>query len=159
MFTDITLLLCFLTAVEGTLLNHGNRPKIVTYVLRLLYMLLFPVMLTAFVYYMIIIQAADTQAYHQELYPAVVTAGVIILVTGVISYFLYDPYKGDKKQVRRAGKYLKSMSRVAEKEVAQSVKKAEKERRQEEKKREKAERMEEKRLAKEAKKNGSNGLQ
>ena len=157
MFTDITLLLCFFTAVEGTLLNHGNRPRPVAYILRILYMLIFPVMLTAFVCYTVVTPEQIRTGVYATLYPTVVTVGVIILAMGVAAYFLYDPYKKDKKQVRRAGRYLKNMSRAADKEVTRIEKKAEMEQRKEEKKRERAERREEKRLAREAKKSGNSG--
>ena len=126
MFTDITLLLCFFTAVEGTLLNHGNRPRPVAYILRILYMLIFPVMLTAFVCYTVVTPEQIRTGVYATLYPTVVTVGVIILAMGVAAYFLYDPYKKDKKQVRRAGRYLKNMSRAADKEVTKTEKKAEK---------------------------------
>ncbi|MBR1524269.1 MAG: hypothetical protein IJ641_07425 [Lachnospiraceae bacterium] len=149
MFVDITLFLCFFTAIEGTLLNHGERPRVIQCILRVLYLILFPVMLAAFVYYVIVVSLEKVHVSSFTTFYAVASIiGVVILMLGVISYFLYDPYRQDKKQLRKAGKYLRNMGKAANKEVSRNIKAFEKQQRKEEKKQAKADREEAKKQEK-----------
>ena len=144
---EITLFICFFTAIEGTLLNHGQRrSKAAEWVLRIIYFLLFPLMLLVFIMDILGFE------YTYETMSGLAVFGVVVLVLGVISYFAYNPYRADKKQLKKAGKYLKNMGKAADKDVMQSIKKAEKQQRREEKELARVEKKEEKRQAKEAKK-------
>ncbi len=143
---EVTLFLCFMTAVEGTLLNHGARSKVIAWLLRMVYFLLFPMMLLVFV----------MDLLDLGFFPQVMTAfavfGMTVLLLGVISYFFYNPYRADKRQLKKAGRYLKSMSKAAEKEVSRSVKEEEKEKQKEEKKQARIRKKEEKQAKKDAQK-------
>ena len=63
---------------------------------------------------------------YQILVPIFVIAGVAVLILGAISYFLYDPYRVDRRNKKKAQNYIKEMEKTALKEVRLKEKKLEK---------------------------------
>lgn len=149
--SELCIFMAFYTAIEGTLLSNGRKQAAFFEVLiKILYLLLYPVMLTVFVCYELKFKEYDM------LVPIFVIAGVVVLMLGAISYFAYDPYRVDKRNRKKANSYIKEMEKAALKEVRLKEKALEKLQRKNEKKaqREKArkEKEEERRKKREARK-------
>lgn len=127
---DVCILMFAYTAVEGTLLFRKEKQlPVLDIICRVLYMMIFPVMLGMFVCF-----ALEYEAY-EFLLPYVVIFGVVVTLAGTLSYFIYDPYRQDKKKVQDAKKNIRDIERTVEKEV----RKEQKEIRREQKEREKGE--------------------
>ena len=104
--------MAFFTAIEGTLLTNGKKcVALFDTVIRVLYLLLFPAMMVIFVCYELGFKE------YGLLCPIFTAVGLIILCIGSISYFVYDPYRQDRKDRRRAENYLRDMERAAQKDV------------------------------------------
>lgn len=149
--SELCIFMAFYTAIEGTLLSNGRKQAAFFEVLiKALYLLLYPVMLTVFVCYELKFKEYDM------LVPIFVIAGVVVLMLGAVSYFAYDPYRVDKRNRKKANSYIKEMEKAALKEVRLKEKAFEKLQRKNEKKaqREKArkEKEEERRKKREARK-------
>lgn len=129
--SDVCILMFAYTAVEGTLLFRKEKQlPVLDIICRVLYMLIFPVMMGMFVCF-----ALEYEAY-EFLLPYVVIFGVFITLAGTLSYFIYDPYRQDKKKMQDAKKNIRDIERTVEKEI----RKEQKEIRREQKNREKGER-------------------
>ncbi len=110
--SEICIFMAFFTAIEGTLLSNGKKQHpILDGLIKVLYLLLFPAMMVIFVCYELGFEE------YGILLPYFTAAGVLILVLGAVSYFLYDPYREDRRSRRKADGYLKEMERAAAKEV------------------------------------------
>ena len=141
--SNISLFMALYTAIEGALLSNGRKQVALLNVLtKGLYILLFPVMLAIFTCYEIGYQEYDF------LVNVCTVAGVVILMLGAVSYFLYDPYRADRKNCRKADRYITEIEKAAAKQVRQREKTLEKQ----EKKRLKQEQEEEQRQQKEEEK-------
>lgn len=110
--SELCIFMAFYTAIEGTLLSNGRKQAAFFEVLiKVLYLLLYPVMLTVFVCYELKFKEYDM------LVPIFVIAGVVVLILGAVSYFAYDPYRVDKRNRKKANSYIKEMEKAALKEV------------------------------------------
>lgn len=110
--SELCIFMAFYTAIEGTLLNNGKRQHAILDVLtRVLYLLLFPAMLIVFVCY----ELEFTE--YAFIVPALTIAGVVLLMLGAVSYFLYDPYRLDRKNHKKANHYIRDIEKAAIKEV------------------------------------------
>ena len=110
--SELCIFMAFYTAIEGTLLNNGKRQHAILDVLtRILYLLLFPSMLIVFVCY----ELGFTE--YALIVPALTIAGVVLLLLGAVSYFLYDPYRLDRKNHKKANRYIRDIEKAAIKEV------------------------------------------
>ncbi len=110
--SEICIFMAFFTAIEGTLLSNGKKQRpLLDGVIKVLYLLLYPAMMVIFVCYELGFEE------YGKLLPYFTAAGVLILVLGAVSYFLYDPYREDRRSRRKADSYLKEMERAAAKEV------------------------------------------
>ena len=110
--SELCIFMAFYTAIEGTLLNNGKRQHAILDVLtRILYLLLFPAMLIVFVCY----ELGFTE--YALIVPALTIAGVVLLLLGAVSYFLYDPYRLDRKNHKKANRYIRDIEKAAIKEV------------------------------------------
>lgn len=110
--SEICIFMAFFTAIEGTLLSNGKKQQpFLDALIKLLYLLLFPAMMVIFVCYEL------GFAEYEMLLPYFTVAGVLILVLGAVSYFLYDPYREDRRSRKKADSYLKEMERAAAKEI------------------------------------------
>ncbi len=126
---QITLFMAFYTGVEGALLTRDrDRGRALGALCRMLYVLLFPVMLAAFALYEL------NQPVYDMLVPYAVVAAAVLLLLGTVSYFLYTPYREDKKNVGAAKSTLKDI----ESRAARAVKKNQRLRKKAEEKDQKA---------------------
>lgn len=133
--SEICIFMAFYTAIEGALLSNGRKQSAFFDVLtKVLYLLLFPTMMVAFVCYELGFEEYDF------LVPVFTVAGVVVLMIGAVSYFIYDPYRVDRRNQKKANGYIREMEKTALKEVRLKEKAFEKQ----EKKKEKQARKEEK---------------
>ena len=51
------------------------------------------------------------------LVPVFTVAGVVVLMIGALSYFLYDPYRVDRRNRKKANRYIVEIEKAALKEV------------------------------------------
>ena len=110
--SEICIFMAFYTAIEGALLSNGRKQAFVFEVItKILYLALFPTMMVAFVCYELGFEE------YAILVPIFTVVGVIVLIIGAISYFLYDPYRMDRKNRKKANSYIKEIERAALKEV------------------------------------------
>lgn len=145
--SEICIFMAFYTAIEGTLLSNGRKQSVVLEgLIKLLYLLLFPMMMVIFVCYELGFEE------YQWLVPVFVVAGVVVLMLGAVSYFLYDPYRADRRNKKKALNYIKEMEKTALKEVRLKEKKLEKMEKQRKKEEEKAEKARLRREQKDEKK-------
>lgn len=114
---EMSLFMAFFTAIGGTLLtNLKNQSGVLGFLVKGLYMLLFPAMLTVFICYEL-----EFPVY-QDLLFVLTIAGAVTLLLGVFSYFIYDPYSEDRKRRKKAERYMRKMEKVALKEVQKQEK-------------------------------------
>ena len=126
--SELCVFMAFYTAIEGTLLTNGKKQHaLLDVVTRILYLLLFPIMLVVFVCF----ELGFTE--YTRIVPVLTIAGVILLILGAVSYFLYDPYRIDRKNHKKADRYIRDIEKAAAKEVqleekalAKQIKKQEK---------------------------------
>lgn len=137
---QISLFMIACTGVEGTLLAQGRQKRpLLRFLCKLLYLLIFPVMMVAFVCF-------ELKYPEYDLFlPYFALAIVVVLIIGAAVFFLFDPYKEDKKRVRNARDYITDVEKIARKEV----RKNQKQRVKEEKKSQKTAVKEEKQRQKE----------
>ena len=110
--SELCIFMAFYTAIEGTLLTNGKREHaLLNIVTKILYLLLFPAMLIVFVCY----ELGFTE--YGTVVPVLTVAGVVILMLGAVSYFLYDPYRLDRKNHKKANRYIRDIEKAAVKEV------------------------------------------
>ena len=151
--SEICIFMAFYTAIEGALLSNGRKQSLFFTVLtKGVYLLLFPVMLVTFTCY-----ALGFEEY-ALLVPVFAVAGVVVLMIGALSYFLYDPYRMDRRNRKKANRYIVEIEKAALKEVRlkerafakQEKKQAKFTRKEEARAQKKAERDERRRQRKEA---------
>ena len=104
--------MAFYTAIEGVLLSNGRKQSLFFTVLtKGVYLLLFPVMLVTFTCYELGFEE------YALLVPVFAVAGVVVLMIGALSYFLYDPYRMDRRNRKKANRYIVEIEKAALKEV------------------------------------------
>lgn len=113
----ITLLMLACTALQGALLaQEKKRVFFLDALCRLLYLLLFPLMLVLFVCY-------ELGYWEYGFFLPYVSMGALALtVLGTISYFLYNPYRKERRRVRSARGQIGEIEKIAGKEVRRSRK-------------------------------------
>lgn len=110
--SELCIFMAFYTAIEGTLLTNGKRQHaLLDVITKVLYLLLFPAMLIVFVCF----ELGFTE--YGIVVPVLTIAGVVILVLGAVSYFVYDPYRLDRKNHKKADRYIRDIEKAAVKEV------------------------------------------
>ena len=151
--SEICIFMAFYTAIEGALLSNGRKQSLFFSVLtKGVYLLLFPVMLVTFTCYELGFEE------YALLVPVFAVAGVVVLMIGALSYFLYDPYRMDRRNRKKANRYIVEIEKAALKEVRlkerafakQEKKQAKFTRKEEARAQKKAERDERRRQRKEA---------
>lgn len=151
--SEICIFMAFYTAIEGVLLSNGRKQSLFFTVLtKGVYLLLFPVMLVTFTCYELGFEE------YALLVPVFAVAGVVVLMIGALSYFLYDPYRMDRRNRKKANRYIVEIEKAALKEVRlkerafakQEKKQAKFTRKEEARVQKKAERDERRRQRKEA---------
>lgn len=133
--SQICLFMIACTGVERALLAQDKwRNKLVNILCKLLYLMVFPVMMVIFVCY-------ELKYPEYDLFLPYFAMGiVVVLIIGTAAFFFYDPYKQDKKRVKNAKDYISEVEKIAKKQV----KKNQKLRAKEEKKNQKIQLREEK---------------
>lgn len=110
--SELSIFVAFYTAIEGALLTNGKRQwKFLDILLKLLYILLFPIMMVVFTCYELGFEQ------YLVLVNIFTVAGVLVLMLGAVSYFLYDPYREERQGRRKANRYLVQMEKAALKEI------------------------------------------
>lgn len=138
--SEVTIFMAFYTAIEGALLSNGKKQSAILDILaKMLYLLLFPVMMVVFVCYEL------GFAEYAYFVPVFTVAGVVVLLVGAVSYFIYDPYRKDRRNRKKANSYIREIEKAALKEIwlkekaySKQEQKKEKQAAREEKKQERA---------------------
>lgn len=127
--SEISLFLAYFTALEGAvLITETKRVWAVRAIFRVIYFLLFPAMMVIFVCYEL-----GYPEYGRFL-PYFSMAGMVVFILAMISYFVYDPYRRDKANIRKAKDQMRNIQRAAEKSVRKNRRAIEKTERREERK-------------------------
>lgn len=118
--SELTVFMAFFTAVEAALLTTEKRRGIIINLFcQGAYLVLFPCMMILFVCY-------ELHYPEYELFlPIFCVAGLVMLLIGVSSYFIYDPYQEDKKKIKRAEDRIREIQRDAQKEIKKNQKQKE----------------------------------
>lgn len=110
--SEICIFMAFYTAIEGALLSNGRKQSLFFAVLtKGVYLVLFPVMLVTFTCYELGFEE------YALLVPVFTVAGVVVLMIGALSYFLYDSYRVDRRNRKKANRYIVEIEKAALKEV------------------------------------------
>ena len=133
--SQVCLFMIACAGVEGALLAQDKwRNKFLSAICKVLYLLIFPIMMAAFVCY-------ELEYPEYELFLPYFAIGiVVVLIIATAAFFLYDPYKADKKRVKDAKDSIAEVEKIAKRQV----KKSQKIRQKEEKKALRIQRKEEK---------------
>ena len=116
--SEICIFMLAYTGIEGALLAQENkRFKMINWLCKLLYLLIFPAMMVMFVCYEL------GYPEYKLFMPYATTAGICVLVLATISYFLYNPYRNVKKKVSDAKGHIEYIEKAAKKEVRKNEKK------------------------------------
>lgn len=111
----ITLLVLAGTALQGALLAQEKKRVLCLDVLcRLLYLLLFPLLLIMFVLYEL------GYAEYERFLPYASMGALALTVLGTFSYFLYNPYHKAHRRVRSARGQIGEIEKIAGKEARKS---------------------------------------
>ena len=115
--SQICLFMIACTGVEGALLAQDKwRNKLVNILCKLLYLMVFPVMMVIFVCY-------ELKYPEYDLFLPYFAMGiVVVLIIGTAAFFFYDPYKQDKKRVKNAKDYISEVEKIAKKQVKKNQK-------------------------------------
>ena len=120
--SEICVFMLAYTGIEGALLTQKHRRrKLADLLCRMLYLLMFPVMMVMFVCYEL------KYPEYGFFMPYAVAVGIGVLIFATVSYFLYNPYQGIKKKVRAAKGHIQDIEKIAKKEVRKNQKTREKE--------------------------------
>ena len=135
--SQVCLFMIACAGVEGALLAQDKwKNKFLSAVCKVLYLLIFPIMMAAFVCY-------ELEYPEYELFLPYFAMGiVVVLIIATAAFFLYDPYKADKKRVKAAKDSIAEVEKIARRQV----KKNQKIRQKEEKKTLRIQRKEEKKI-------------
>ena len=119
--SQICLFMIAFSGVEGTLLAQPkSRAKILEIICKILYLLMFPLMMVVFICYEL-----GYREYHIIL-PWLAVFGVCVLVLGTAAYFFYNPYRKERRNVGAAKDTIREIERTARKEVRRNQKTREK---------------------------------
>lgn len=115
--SEICVFMLAYTGIEGALLMQGEkRAKMLDWLCRVLYFLMFPVMMVMFVCYEL------GFAEYEKLLPYATVAGLLVLMLATVSFFLYSPYRGVKKNVREAKNHIEDIEKTARRQVRKNEK-------------------------------------
>ena len=146
--SQICLFMIACTGVEGAMLAQDKwRNKLVNILCKLLYLMVFPVMMVIFVCY-------ELKYPEYDLFLPYFAMGiVVVLIIGTAAFFFYDPYKQDISEVEKiAKKQVKKNQKLRAKEEKKNQKIQLRTLEKEEAAREKEEKLQSKKAEKEARK-------
>lgn len=141
--SELCLLMLACIGVEGAILaiDRSDYP-VISFLCRILYILIFPAMLGLFICYEL------KMPVYELILPYASIAGIIILVIAALPYFLYNPYRSIKKSLRDAKAQMKEVEKTARKEVDKNQKIREKEEKKEQIRQQKEDRAAQKKARK-----------
>ncbi len=126
--SQICLFMIAFTGIEGTLLaQEKKRGKILDIICKILYLLMFPLMMVVFICFEL-----GYQEYHMIL-PWLAIFGICVLVVGTAAYFFHNPYRKEKRKVGEARDTIREIEKTARKEVRKNQKSREKSEKQQKK--------------------------
>lgn len=132
--SEICLFMLAFSGIQGALLAQEKKRKRWFHLLcKTLYLLMFPLMMVIFVCYEL------NYPEYGLLLPIFTIFGIGVLVIGTAAYFLYNPYRGDKRVVEEARDTIREIEKTARKEIKRNRKIREKAEKKENKKRRKSE--------------------
>ena len=115
--SQICLFMIAFSGIEGTLLaQEKKRGKILDTLCKLLYLLMFPLMMVVFICFELGYQEYDL------ILPWLSVFGICVLVFGTAAYFCYNPYRKEKKKAGEARDTLREIERAVQKEVKKDQK-------------------------------------
>lgn len=115
--SQICLFMIAFSGIEGALLTQEKkRGKLLDLLCRILYLLMFPLMMVVFVCFEL-----EYPEYHMLL-PVLALFGLCVLVMGTAAYFCYNPYRKEKRKVGVAKDTLREIEKTARKEVRKNQK-------------------------------------
>ena len=120
--SEIALLMAAYTAMEGALLSQEKKQIPALFIVcRVLFILALPAMAVMFVCY------EQQLPLYELLFPYATILAVIFSALGVLSYFLHDPYREDRKILRAARKQIRKIEKMAEADIRKAQKAQKKE--------------------------------
>lgn len=131
--SQICLFMVAFTAIQGALLSReGKRGTVLNFCCKMLYLLMFPMMMVIFVCYEL------KYVEYDLLLPIFTIFGMAALVLATASYFLHNPYRADKRVAEEAKDTIRDIEKTARKEVKKNRKTREKAERKEIRKQQKS---------------------
>lgn len=119
--SQICLFMIAFSGIEGALLTQEKkRGKFLDMVCKILYLLMFPLMMVVFVCFEL-----GYPEYHVIL-PILAVFGICVLVVGTAAYFCYNPYRKEKKKIGEAKDTIREIEKTAKKEIRKNQKSREK---------------------------------
>lgn len=115
--SELTLFMLAFTAIQGALLSQeGKRNALSKGICRFFNLLMFPAMIVMFVCYELELSVPDV------LLSVLTLAGGIVLFVATVGYFIDNPYRGTRRQIRSAEGDLKEIEQQAEKAIKKNTK-------------------------------------
>lgn len=119
--SQICLFMIAFSGIEGALLTQEKkRGKVLDLLCRVLYLLMFPLMMVIFVCYELQYPEYDI------LLPILAIFGICVLVLGTAAYFFYNPYRKEKRKVGEAKDTIRGIEKTAKKEIKKNQRDREK---------------------------------
>lgn len=119
--SQICLFMIAFSGIEGALLSQEKkRGKALDLLCRVLYLLMFPLMMVIFVCYEL------NYPEYNMLLPILAVFGICVLILGTAAYFFYNPYRKERKKVGAAKDTIRGIEKTAKKEVRRNQKDREK---------------------------------
>lgn len=115
---NISLILLAMTGVESVLFTQEKkRGKVLDAICKFMSVLILPIMIILFVMYELQMQEYSFAMEVVEI------AFVVLLFIGTFSYFIFDPYKEDKRKLHQAKEHIREIEKNAAKEIKNNQKK------------------------------------
>lgn len=115
--SELTLFMLAFTAIQGALYSQDEkRSMLAKGICRFFNLLMLPAMIVMFVCYELELFVPDI------LLSALTLAGGIVLFVAALGYFIENPYRGIRKQIRNAEGDLKEIEQQAEKAIKKNTK-------------------------------------
>ncbi len=115
--SQVCLSMLAFAGMEGTLLaKPQGRGKVMDMVCKVLYLLIFPLMMVVFICFEL-----GYREYHMIL-PWLSIFGICLLIVGTASQFFYNPYRKERKNIGAAKDTIREIEKAARKEVRKDQK-------------------------------------
>ena len=119
--SQICLFMVAFTAIQGAILTgEGKRGRVLNVCCKMLYLLMFPMMMVIFVCFEL------KYLEYDRLLPIFLLFCLAALLIGTASYFLHNPYRADRRVAEEAKDTIRDIEKTARKEVKKNRKSREK---------------------------------